>query len=103
MGAPLGNTNALKNKPYYDALRRVLAQLEVKDETGKVIVPAGEALRALIEAQVKAGIRGDTSVARDVRDTLDGKPAQQVQIQGDAEQPLVARIEQVIVDPSDAK
>ena len=87
-GAPLGNTNALKNKPYHDALRRVLAQLEVKDASGKVIVPAGEALRAVIESQVKAAIVGDTTAARDLRDTLDGKPAQQVQIQGDADQPL---------------
>ena len=47
---------------------------------------------------------GDVAALREVGDRLDGKPAQQVQIQGDADQPLVARIEQVIVDPSaDAK
>ena len=88
-GAPVGNTNAVKNKPYRDALSRVLAQLEIKDSNGNVIVPAGQALRAMIEAQVTAAIlKADSTAARDVADRLDGKPAQQVQLSGDADAPL---------------
>ena len=91
-GAQEGNKNALKNKPYADALRRVLAQLEVKDEKGNVLVPAGEALRAIVEAQVKAAIMGDISAQKEVADRTDGKPAQQVQLQGDPDAPLVTKI-----------
>ncbi len=92
MGAPAGNTNATKNKPYADALKRVLAQLEVKDENGRVIVPAGEALRAIVEAQVTAALKGDSMAQKEVADRLDGKSAQQIQLQGDADHPLTVEI-----------
>lgn len=92
MGAPIGNTNAIKNKPYRDALTRVLAQLEIKDADGKVIVPAGEALRAIVESHVRQAIAGDVQAIKELRDTTDGKPAQQVQLQGDPDAPLVTKI-----------
>ena len=62
-----------------------------------------EALRPIAEKIIEQARGGDTMSFREIADRLDGKPAQQVQIQGDAEQPLVARIEQVIVDPAQAK
>ncbi len=93
-GGQPGNTNATKNKPYREALNRVLAQLEIKDESGKVIVPAGQALRAMIEAQVRIAIlKSDTTAARDVADRLDGKPAQQVQLAGHDGEALVVKFE----------
>ena len=99
-GAQEGNKNALKNRPYADALRRVLAQLEVKDDKGNVIVPAGEALRAIVEAQVRAAIMGDIAAQKEVADRSDGKPAQQIQLQGDEDHPLVSKIvREVIVPP----
>lgn len=82
MGAPVGNTNATKNKPYYDALRRVLAQLEIKDKDGNVVVPAGEALRAIVEKQAIAALAGDTAAQREIADRLDGKPRQQIEASG---------------------
>lgn len=92
-GAPLGNQNAVKNKPYRDALNRVLAQLEIKDADGNVVVKAGEALRAMIEAQVTAAIlKADSTAARDVADRLDGKPAQQVALTGADDGPIVLKI-----------
>ena len=92
-GAPLGNNNNVKNKPYHDALRRVLAQLEIKDKEGNVIVPAGEALRAIVEKQAIQAYAGDTQAQKEIADRLDGKPAQQVQLSGDADAPLVVRVE----------
>lgn len=99
MGAPVGNTNATKNKPYHDALRRVLAQLEIKNEKGEVIVPAGEALRAIVEGHVRAAISGDIQAIKELRDTTDGKPAQQVQLSGDEDRPLVHKIVREVIEP----
>ena len=92
MPAPLGNTNARKeNRLWSETIKRVVAQNDA------------QGLRDLAEKLVELGKAGDVSALREIGDRLDGKPAQQVQIQGDAEQPFVARIEQVIVDPAQAK
>ena len=85
MAAPLGNKNAAKkNRVIGDTLRRVVAQNPDK-------------LRAACEALLDKAASGDYGSFKELRDTLDGKPAQA--IVGDDENPLrvISRVERVIV------
>ena len=89
MGAPFGNTNAKKeNRLWKETVHRVLVQNDA------------EKLRAAAEKLVELAVAGDVAALREVGDRLDGKAAQQIQLQGDADAPIVSRIEQVIVDPN---
>jgi len=89
MGAPLGNTNASKGRPWAAAIKRALekrsrvAQMEALDELAeKLLVQCDE---------------GEITALKELGDRLDGKPAQT--IQGDAENPLtVNQIVRKVVD-----
>ena len=59
----------------------------------------GQRLRSIAEKLLTLAENGDIQALKEVGDRLDGKPAQQVQLSGDADAPIVQRIEQVIVDP----
>ena len=81
MGAPIGNTNARKaNRAWSETIRRVVAQND------------SEKLRAAAEKLVELAQAGDVAALRELGDRLDGKAAQQIQLQGDEDQPLVHRI-----------
>lgn len=82
-GNPAGGA---KVKRFYAALDRAIIQ-----EDGKRLREAAEQLLSFAAA-------GESWAIQQLADRLDGKPAQQVQLSGDADAPLVARIEQVIVD-----
>ena len=76
MAAPKGNRFASHEKPWTNALQRVLAQLEVKDATGKVQVKAGEALRQIAEVTVMRALNGDKDARKEIADRMDGKPTE---------------------------
>ena len=57
------------------------------------------ALKPMAEKILEQALAGDVASFREIADRLDGKPGQQVQLQGDADNPLVATIKRVIVDP----
>lgn len=80
MAAPKGNKFASHDKPWTNALTRVLAQLEVKDETGKTKIKAGEALRQIAEVTVMRALGGDKDARKEIADRLDGKPTEFVNI-----------------------
>lgn len=76
-GAPLGNKNGAKqNRIWGETIRRVVAQ-------GKA-----EKIRKLAEVLVAKAEEGDIAALKEIGDRLDGKSAQQVQIQGDPNEPL---------------
>ena len=75
-GAQPGNKNAVKNRPWAEALNRAL------------LAEDGKALRALADKIVEKALEGDVPALREIGDRLDGKPAQQVQLSGDADAPL---------------
>lgn len=80
-GAPLGNQNARKdNRMWGDAIKRVVAQ---KDS---------QKLRELAEKLVSLAEAGDVAALKELGDRLDGKPAQQVQLSGDSDAPLVVSV-----------
>jgi len=80
MAAPKGNKFGSHDKPWTNALQRVLKQLELKDKEGKVSVAAGEALRAIAEQTVMLAIHGDKDARKEIADRLDGKPSEFVDV-----------------------
>ena len=70
MGAPLGNVNAIKGKPWGDALRRALARREQSGE--------GRDLNAIAEVLLEKANEGDLAAIKELGDRLDGKPAQSI-------------------------
>lgn len=89
MAAPLGNQNAAKSKVVHDALRKIAVQEDYR----RLNVGLGKVMDAF-EA-------GEPWAAQFVRDTLDGKPAQSVEVggPGDGGAVLIETIRRVIVDP----
>ena len=81
MGAPFGNTNGKKeNRIWGEAIKRVVAQGN------------SQKLRDLAEKLVSLAEAGDVAALKELGDRLDGKPAQQVQLSGDAETPLIVSV-----------
>lgn len=86
MGAPLGNKNAVKNRPITDLIRRALAQNN------------SEKARRLADALIARAIEESDKAATEILDRVEGKVTQP--ISGDEDgAPIRHRIEQVIVDP----
>jgi len=66
MGAPIGNVNAIKGRPWGDALKRALARREAD----------GKGLNAIAEVLTEKALEGDLAAIKEIGDRLDGKPAQ---------------------------
>ena len=89
MGAPLGNQNAVKAKRWQQAIDRALANRSKSDAIQELDRLAEVYLDAVEAMTVPHGKSGPSiSGFTDLRDTLDGRPAQQVQLSGDADEPL---------------
>jgi HPt (histidine-containing phosphotransfer) domain-containing protein len=83
-GNPAGSQ---KSKRFFNALDRAIVQ-----EDGKRLRDAADKLLDLAAA-------GEAFALQMLADRLDGKPAQQVQIQGDADNPLVTKIVREVAKP----
>lgn len=70
MGAPVGNTNATKNKPWADMLRRIDAQSE------------GAKLRKIAEKVYELAEAGDIQAIKEIADRVDGKAVASTEISG---------------------
>lgn len=71
-GAPVGNDNATKSKPWAEALRKALVQYS--DDK----VKAGQAMRAIAETVVMRAIIGDKDAWQEIGNRMDGKPHQTI-------------------------
>ena len=67
-GAPLGNQNAVKSRPWQAAIERALAVRSLADKK--------QALDTLAERLLAKCDEGDMSALKELGDRLDGKPAQ---------------------------
>ena len=76
MGAPAGNQNAAKSKLVHDALRKLAVQEDYKR------------LNKGLERVMDAFEAGEPWAAQFVRDTLDGKPAQSIDVGGQPDNPI---------------
>ena len=81
-GAPAGNKNATKNRPWADAINRAL------------LAEDGKKLRELAERLIERAIEGDIPALKEIGDRVDGKAAQQVQLSGDPDNPI--RLEKIV-------
>ena len=77
-GAPIGNDNATRNKPWADALKRALARYATKD------VEPGQAMNKLAERVVADAIAGNKDAWQEIGNRLDGKPHQTIAAEVDA-------------------
>ena len=83
MGAPLGNQNAVKAKRWQQAIDRALSKRS-KAEGIEELDRLAEKFLDCVDRGDKDFIPGFSALG----DRLDGKPAQQVQLSGDADAPL---------------
>lgn len=83
-GAPNGNKNASKGSPWRDAINRALAQRDERQQ--------GHALRNIAEKLLAAAEIGDVGALKELGDRLDGKAAQAVVLQGDADNPVQSKM-----------
>ncbi len=90
-----GNANSgpRKQKLWRDALNLVICRAEEGP-----LPPGKTVLQRLVTKQVEMALQGDSQSIRDIADRLDGKPAQAI-VGDDEADPiqLVQRIERVIV------
>lgn len=77
VGAPLGNNNNKKNRPFAEAINRAIAQDD------------GKRLRAIAEALLSKAADGDVSAIKEFADRTDGKVIQQIIGSGDDGEHLV--------------
>lgn len=71
MGAPIGNKNNTKNRPFAEAINRALAQDD------------GKRLRQIAEKLLTMAADGDIQAIKEFADRADGKALQSVDISGD--------------------
>lgn len=72
-------------------IRAIKARDAEAQEDGKTLREIAENLLTMAGKELAAMVQ--------LRDTIDGKPAQQVQVSGDAENPLVTKIVREVVKP----
>ena len=65
-GAPEGNKNATKNRPWAEAINRAL------------LAQDGKALRELAERLIERAKNGDVTALKEIGDRMDGKAAQAI-------------------------
>jgi len=66
MGAPVGNKNATKNRPWAEAINRAL------------LAEDGKKLRALADRLIDRALEGDVTALKEIGDRMDGKAAQAI-------------------------
>jgi hypothetical protein len=88
-GAPLGNRNGAKEKPWLAALNRALAR--------KTLESRKEYLDDLADKLLESCFGGNLAALQELGNRLDGKPAQAITVGGDSGNPIIQRIERVIV------
>jgi hypothetical protein len=89
MAAPIGNTNAVKGKMFYDKLRKVLTQEPHR-------------LEKIVGQLITQAELGEAWAVKEVIDRLDGKAVQTTQMENADGTPLLSGIQVMFVKPQDA-
>ena len=76
MGAPLGNRNGVKAKPWTDAIRRAIARYDAKSKED------GAYLNKLADQLLTDCINGERDALIELTTRLDGKPANTTELSG---------------------
>ena len=80
MGAPKGNQNALKVKPWQAAIERALAK--------RSLLAKREAIDDLAERLLQKCEEGDLSALKEFGDRIEGRPAQSMTLGSDPNNPI---------------
>lgn len=88
MSAPPGNRNAAKAKLWSEAIKRALTRRAQQSQREFI-----QELDDLAEKFLQAVESGDISAWKELGDRLEGKPAQQVQLTGADDGPVVLRLD----------
>jgi hypothetical protein len=88
VGAPIGNKNATKNKPFLDAMRRALAQNPQK-------------IANIVDKVLEQAESGEPWAVNVVADRLDGKAHQSTSIEDAEGNNLLQAIEVRFIKPSE--
>ena len=86
MAAPIGNTNAVKGKMFYDRLRRRLTQEPHR-------------LEKIIGVLITQAEAGEPWAVKEVIDRLDGKAVQTTEMQNSDGTPILSGIQVMFVKP----
>lgn len=94
MGAPIGNKNAGKSKPWSDAIRRAIARHDAKNGDGHF-------WNAISDQLVIDCLKNEKMAIDELTQRLEGKVAQTTVLAGDEDNPVtIAEVRRVIVDPN---
>lgn len=85
-GAPIGNKNGEKSRVFHDAMRRACVQENFKR------------INQGVEQALTKAAEGERWALELVRDTLDGKPKQQIEGPGDNGEFFFQAIKRTIID-----
>ena len=88
VGAPIGNKNATKNKPFLDAMRRALAQNPQK-------------IGRIVDKVLEKAEEGESWAVKEVADRLDGKAVQANTLEDADGNNIVTSLEVRFVKPSE--
>jgi hypothetical protein len=88
MAAPIGNTNAVKGKMFYDKLRKQLIQEPHR-------------LEKIVGQLITQAEMGEAWAVKEIIDRLDGKAVQTNQIENADGSPLLSGIQVMFVKPQD--
>jgi len=100
VGAPKGNRNSATGKDGRRALELALEH-HGKKKAPKVISRIATLMKMWKPIIDKALVEGNLSAMKEINDRLDGRPRQCVTVSGDDKNPLITKIERVIVDTRD--
>ena len=96
-GAPIGNKNATKAKPWRDALDKAIKQYE--NNTGPDPIKRGQVLSRIAKKVIENAMAGDKDAWQEIGNRLDGRPAQSVTVMGDEDNPISVNLPMNYVDP----
>lgn len=88
MAAPIGNTNAVKGKLFYDKLRKRLTQEPHR-------------LERIVNELITQAEQGEAWAVKEVIDRLDGKAVQTTEMQNSDGTPILSGIQVIFVKPTD--
>ena len=86
MAAPIGNTNAVKGKMFYDKLRKRLTQEPHR-------------LERIVNELITQAEAGEAWAVKEVIDRLDGKAVQTTEMQNSDGTPILSGIQVMFVKP----
>ena len=88
MAAPIGNTNAVKGKMFYDRLRKALTQEPHR-------------LEKIVGQLITQAEMGEAWAVKEIIDRLDGKAVQTNQVENTDGSPLLSGIQVMFVRPNE--